>query len=656
MKKTEPAEKTDQLNLSEVVDQAAAELLDGKPLDLEALCHGNPHIREQLEAVLPTIQAMADFGELSSSTSQQRSSDRLHSLTDGSVADGLVGTLGDFRILREIGRGGMGIVYEAEQISLGRLVALKVLPFAALLDSRQLQRFKNEARAAAMLKHPGIVSVYSVGCERGVHYYAMERIDGPSLSEVIQRIHGAESPVAESENALLPLTNTARMANAKADTRSLASMKTQYSSNRPAFYRSVAELGIQAAAALDFAHQSDIIHRDIKPSNLLLDSDGQLHVADFGLARIQTGDDLTMSGDTLGTLRYMSPEQLEHGRDVGRRADIYSLGLTLFELIEGQPAFAGANRHEITNDILARTPTFSTPVRRNLPHDLETIIAKAIDKDAACRYSTAADMAADLQRFLDEKPITARRTSKLERTRRWTRRNRALATALTAVFLLMLTLATGSTSVAWRLSTEAAKNRSALYARDMRLAQTSLEHGDRLAVEKTLLAWVPQDQSDDLRDFEWFYLWNRCHPAAIERTISHALYTYAVEFASDDGGLLASGWWNPSIDIWDWQNREKSEPTQRLRQKVMGIHELVRLPEKNWLVSGDVDGNVIIWDLATGEIVEEIRLETSENNNHVNSVSVSPNYRYVAVGCGLRRKRLRARLGPHTRIVGRQDR
>ena len=243
-------------------------------------------------------------------------------------------------------------------------------------------------------------------------------------------------------------------------------------------------------------------------------------------------------------------------------------------------------------------------------------------------------MAADLQRFVDERPITARRTSGLERTRRWTRRNRALATALVAVFCLLLMLAAGSTSVAWRLSTEAIRNRSALYARDIRLAQTSLERGDRLAVEKTLLSWVPLGGGEDLRDFEWYYLWNLCHPSAIERTISHELYAYAVEFASDDGGFIASGWWNPTVDIWDWRDRSNTQPMQRLRQEVMGIHQLVRVPEKNWLLSGDDDGNVVIWDLAKAEQVETFRLGLPENDNRVNSISVGRDYRFVAVSAG----------------------
>ena len=207
--------------------------------------------------------------------------------------------------------------------------------------------------------------MHSVGCERGVHYYAMELMDGPSLSEVIERIHGHDSPNVVQPNQ----ADGTGSSHADKDTKSVADLRTQFSSNRSAFYRHVAELGIQAANALDYAHQCDIVHRDVKPSNLLLDHDGRLHIADFGLARIQTGDDLTMSGDVLGTLRYMSPEQIDRGQDVDRRVDIYSLGLTLFELIEGKPAFSGTNRHEITSQILERAPAFSARVRQSLPPD-----------------------------------------------------------------------------------------------------------------------------------------------------------------------------------------------------------------------------------------------------------------------------------------------
>src|SRR5262249_27765563 len=192
--------------------------------------------------------------------------------------------------LREVGRGGMGVVYEAEQISLGRRVALKVLPFAATMDARQLQRFLNEARAAATLHHAHVVPVYAVGQERGVHYYAMQFVDGQTLADLIARPSG-------------------RQEQAHKDTVPVAAVTTQSAPRARAFFRRAAEWGIQAAEALDHSHQLGIVHRDIKPGNLMIDHQGKLWVTDFGLARTGADSNLTMTGDLLGTLRYMSPEQ-----------------------------------------------------------------------------------------------------------------------------------------------------------------------------------------------------------------------------------------------------------------------------------------------------------------------------------------------------------
>ena len=228
-------------------------------------------------------------------------------------------SLGDFRLVREIGRGGMGIVYEAEQLSLGRRVALKVLPFASMLNSKQLQRFKNEAKAAATIQHPHIVPVYSIGCERGVHYYAMQYVEGRSLAEVIHDLR-QQLPVDPSATSHGEYGNNhvfatedqgihARKISANTETDAIAALSTERSTNRDQFYRSVAQIGVQVAEALHYAHEMGVVHRDIKPSNLLIDAEGQMWVTDFGLAMTLTDPELTMTGDVLGTLRYMSPEQ-----------------------------------------------------------------------------------------------------------------------------------------------------------------------------------------------------------------------------------------------------------------------------------------------------------------------------------------------------------
>ncbi|HUG93043.1 MAG TPA: protein kinase [Planctomycetaceae bacterium] len=386
---------------------------------------------------------------------------------DGSNATALAaaGVLGDYRIIGEIGRGGMGVVYEAEQVSLSRRVALKVLPFASVLDPRQLQRFKNEALAAAQLDHPNIVDVYAVGCERGVHYYAMRHIEGHTLADVIRelrwrsglevrdathaallttRIEEGGSRIDDGRNQqisdLSPQTDAPLTTHdSPATTSPLAALSTEHATNPRAYFRRVAEIGIQIAEALDYAHQHGIVHRDIKPSNLMLDAAGKAWVTDFGLAHIEAEASLTMTGDVMGTLRYMSPQQAAgNQRLVDYRADVYSLGITLYELLTLRPAFAGADRANLLHQIAAEDPHPPRRFVRSIAADLETIVLKAIAKEPNERYATAQEFASDLRRFLADQPIRASRPGLSSRLRKWGRRHRTACTAAVAILILSL--------------------------------------------------------------------------------------------------------------------------------------------------------------------------------------------------------------------------
>ncbi|HMC10938.1 MAG TPA: serine/threonine-protein kinase, partial [Pirellulaceae bacterium] len=379
--------------------------------------------------------------------------------------------LGDFRIVREIGRGGMGVVYEAVQLSLGRRVALKVLPLAAALDPKHLQRFKNEAQAAAQLHHTNIVPVYAVGSERGVHYYSMQLIDGYSLADLIEHrrqllgkaidasFAGPSKQPTEKANVAKPPipkppkfndpTEEVVVAPPIATVETLprgSTLKTASERNAATYFRTAAGLIRQAALALDHAHQSGVIHRDIKPANLLLDERGNIWVTDFGLAQFQANMQLTRTGDMLGTLRYMSPEQASGDRVVlDHRTDIYSLGITLFELLTLEPVITGDDPHTVLRRIVEDEPRPPRALDKHIPLELETIVLKSIAKSPAERYSTAGALADDLQRWLDDQPIHARRPTLVEHAARWSRRHWGLVTAaagLLAVATLGLLLST----------------------------------------------------------------------------------------------------------------------------------------------------------------------------------------------------------------------
>ena len=394
--------------------------------------------------------------------------------------------LGDYRILREVGRGGMGVVYEAEQVSLGRHVALKVLPFAAAIDPKQRQRFQIEAQAAAQLQHPHIVPIFNVGCDHGVHYYAMQFVEGRSLAAILHELrHGNECSrgdsgptgvkTVEQTNAgpvsaagvcaavssrgsqegstpephgytfSSPDTISAFSPSPSAGNPSLVPTAVGPMHQDRAFCRNVARLGVEAADALDHAHGLGILHRDIKPANLLIDPHGALWITDFGLARFPSDLSVTRTGDMVGTLRYMSPEQALARRGVvDQRTDIYSLGVTLYELLTLRAAFDGRDHQELLRQIALEEPAPPRRLNAAVPRDLETIVLKAMAKDPASRYATAQEMAGDLRRFLGDRPIQARRPGPLERTLRWSIRHRDLVASTAGIIALALIISTAA--------------------------------------------------------------------------------------------------------------------------------------------------------------------------------------------------------------------
>jgi serine/threonine protein kinase/Flp pilus assembly protein TadD len=420
-------------SLEQLIEEFAVKIEAGEAPAVEEFAATHPEHAEQLRRVLPTMLVLAELGRSAASGQAGTSA-----ASDG----GPSGMLGDFRIVREVGRGGMGVVYEAAQVSLRRRVALKVLPFAATMDPRQLQRFHNEARAAACLHHTNIVPVYGVGCERGIHFYAMQFIDGHSLAALLEQQR--EGGSASSDQPPTAYAEPPSPADVAAKTIAPAPASTTRAPRDAASFRRIAEWGIQTAEALDCAHQLGIVHRDIKPANLMIDGTGRLWVTDFGLAQVQSDTRLTLTGDLVGTLRYMSPEQALAKRVViDHRTDIYSLGATLYELLTLQPPVTGEDRQELLHQIAFEEPVAPRRLVKGIPAELETIVLKAMEKKSSERYATAQEIANDLRRWLEDKPIQARRPTLAKRLTKWTRRHKAvvsISSGVVAAALMVLLL------------------------------------------------------------------------------------------------------------------------------------------------------------------------------------------------------------------------
>jgi eukaryotic-like serine/threonine-protein kinase len=387
----------------------------------------------------------------------------------------------EYRIVREIGRGGMGIVYEAVQESLGRQVALKVLPQHAVSNDSQTQRFKREAQAAARLNHPNIVPVFGVGEQNGTLFYAMQLIRGLGLDQVateVKRLRDLRQPIRTSpkEHDTHPLPATAESSHSSvkdlaqvlvtgvetndvgqgqasnggghfghpnSDSGSSKMMLKNKSgpNDSQTYWKSIAKIGEQVALALQYAADEGVLHRDIKPANLLLDLQGKVWVTDFGLATDLSKDCMTETGDIIGTIRYMAPERL---RGVSSPlVDVYSLGATLYELVTLEPLFGQLPREQILQAVSTVVPKRPRAVDSDIPQDLETIILKALAKEPRERYENAKSLADDLRCFLENKPIRARRTQPVDLIWKWCRRNPAVASLLTISTTLLIMLSIG---------------------------------------------------------------------------------------------------------------------------------------------------------------------------------------------------------------------
>lgn len=383
--------------------------------------------------------------------------------------------LGDFEILDELGRGGMGIVYRARQVTLNRIVALKVLQAGVVMNDRAVARFQKEAQAAARLHHTNIVPVYAQGEQDGFFYYAMELIQGEALDRVLNRspslvtltdlpLDVRTAEVAQTATHPLAVPDTTVAAGANATTQALPALPATaggapdaaepdrghaggdagisvHLTRRHSEYKRIARLVAEVADALHHAHQQGIVHRDIKPQNLLLGQDDRLHITDFGLARLLDEPHLTLSAEIIGTPSYMSPEQIRGVRDeIDQRTDIYSLGVTLYQMLTLRTPFTGESYDQIITRILKQEPKSPRRLDPHIPADLETICLRSMEKDAKRRFSSAKDMADDLRRYAGDFPIVSRRIGPVGKLVRLVKRHPARSAAVIAVAMVLALL------------------------------------------------------------------------------------------------------------------------------------------------------------------------------------------------------------------------
>jgi WD40 repeat protein/serine/threonine protein kinase len=704
--------------LDELADEFVARYRRGERPALTEYCSRHPELADDIRRVFPTLVVMEQARPPETDT--------------GPIADGLDAAarsmpaqLGDYRILREIARGGMGIVYEAEQESLGRHVALKVLPPQSVLDSRHLQRFHREARAAARLHHTNIVPVFGVGEHDGLHYYVMQFIHGLGLDQVLDELRrlrngtaadnspeplasrrtkvlgleisesdhageisaeqiaeslvSGEFPCSSPENLgigfppVKAIVKTDRREASPTTDRSAGEFRVRPPSSdgsgsgqnllgrgttslsRPGlqYWQSVARVGVQVAEAIDYAFGQGVLHRDIKPSNLLLDTHGTVWVTDFGLAKSADSDDLTHTGDIVGTLRYLAPERLRG--EVSLRGDLYSLGVTLYEMLTLRPPFSDHDRARLVRRIAEDEPSRPRVIEPDVPHDLETIVLKTIAKEPADRYETAGELAADLRQFLDDKPIAARPIGPIERAWRWCRRNPSIAGLAAAVAMLLVSavvilsisnarirdessarkIALGEREAALAEKTAALRSLATseslaqrrFYAAQMNLAGQAYERGQLARVLDLLGSLKPHPDEPDLRGFEWSYLWNEIHSGLHGSFTQRGGEIWCMAF-SPDGTTLAVGGDDGNrgaVKLWD-------VATCKLRAELVDnedtVHGAEFSPDGVFLAVGSAEGLVRVWRLADQTVTARVNLKRI-----VRSLRWSRDGRLIAAGC-----------------------
>ncbi len=490
------------VQVDEIVTAAMAEARAGRRVDVDAIVSEHSAIAEELRMAL---RGVASLERAAARAEREITQDQMPT------------RIGPYEVVRELGRGGMGLVYEAHDRSLDRRVAIKVLTAQVSDNKAFVERFKREAHAAARLEHPNVVPVYGVDEANGQQYFVMKYVDGDGLDALTALYSKSHARVASgssgagSDRSGVGLGNTESGPRRRGIARDLAEGRLGHFEGESgdasgeghdlpslgrAYHRNVARIGLSVASALGYAHDRGVLHRDVKPGNVLLDGEGHVWVADFGLAKVDESDDLTREGDFVGTLRYMAPEQFQGHAEP--RSDLYGLGLVLYEMLTLGPALHSNSRAELVHELLYTVPKSPDAVRPEVPQDLARIVMKAIEKLPGERYKSAEEMGADLRAFLEGRPIAARAPSALYLARLAVHRNRPL---FTTIAVLLLSLVLGAAAYVQQLRSSAKAEAKLAYRGQLAAAASSLQNADVPTVQQRLA-----DCPEELRGWEWNHL------------------------------------------------------------------------------------------------------------------------------------------------------
>jgi WD40 repeat protein/tRNA A-37 threonylcarbamoyl transferase component Bud32 len=600
----------------------------GEAPDREKLLADHPDLAEELASFFANRDDFARLARPVAPPASETDTVGAAAQPDGVPALGdKLRYFGDYEILEEIARGGMGVVFKARQVSLNRVVALKMILAGQLATPVDVQRFKHEAEAAANLDHPNIVPIYEVNEHAGSHYFSMKLIEGGSLAGSIENLRKDR--------------------------------------------KKAAEFMAKVARAVHYAHQRGILHRDLKPANILIDKDGQPHVTDFGLAKRTTGDgSVTQSGAIVGTPSYMAPEQAAARKDLTTAVDVYSLGAILYELLTGRPPFRGSTPLDTLMQVMDKEPTKPRSLDRKIDRDLETIVLKCLAREPARRYASAEALADDLDRWLTGVPILARPTGRVERVTKWIKRRPAIAALLTAVVLLV---AVGFPLVTWKWR-EALQNEqsataqlhraeTALYTNRVGRAFALWKDNDLVRAGKLL-----NDCPADLRGWEWNYVKGLCDDCLLSVKGARDLAPSDLRIAfSADGRLLASASQSPGYvgadsDTWGevhvWDIRTGQEEAALPGYKGTVSCGVAFSPDGKLLAMGGWDYKpdhrpvacAKVRDVTTGQEVYTIR-GVEADFGIFEAVAFSPDGRYLALGSANRIVLCDARTGKEVRAL-----